>query len=103
MGGFVTLCRHGCPFLERRISDRLDPLPTLHAFRPADFSPLITGVSHRVIRNRVKPAFLLSNAEYVLIHPVLETESERPSLGRFGCQRFLRFKKSRAAVVENLG
>ena len=47
-----------------------------HAFRPAHFSSLITRVSHRVIRNRVERAFLLSKAKYVLIDPVFEAESE---------------------------
>src|SRR5271165_2428318 len=103
MGGFVTLRRHGFPFLERWISDRLDPHPTLHAFRPADFSPLITGVSHRVIRNRIKPAFLLGEAENMIVNPVFQSNGERACLDRRRGERFRGLEEAWAPAVEDSG
>src|SRR5271157_5272441 len=82
MGGFVTLRRHGFPFLERLLSDRFGSLPLTDAFRPADFGSLIPGISYGVIGNRVEPAFLLGEGENMIINPIFQTKRQRPDLRR---------------------
>ena len=68
--------RPGFPFLERQIPDRLGFLPLLNAFRPADFSPLITRISNRVIGDSEKPTSLFGEAEDVVVNPIFEAKSK---------------------------
>ena len=95
------MLRHGFPFLERRIPDRLGFLPLLHAFRPTDLRPLVARFSYRVIRDCAEPAFLLCEAKDMIVNPVPQTERQGSGLSCFGWKRLLGFKKSLATVVEN--
>src|ERR1019366_8893575 len=98
MSSLVTLRRHSFPLLERRILDRFGFLPLLGALRPAHFGSLIARVSYRVIRTCEERAFLLGEAQDVVLNPIFQAEDQRPGLGCFGWERFFSFKKSRTAV-----
>src|ERR1035437_1423687 len=102
MGSLVTLRRHAFPLLERRILDRFGFPPFLDTFRPADFGALIPRFPYRVIRDCAEPAFLLGEAEDMILNPIFQAEDQRPGLDCFGCECFFGFKKSRTAVLENL-
>src|SRR5271157_931961 len=102
MSGVVAMCRRVFPLVEGWILDRLGLLPPLHTFRPADLGSLIARLPDGIKRNGVKPAFLLGKAENVVINPIFQAERQRPALGRFGCQVFFAFEKSRTAIAENL-
>src|SRR5271157_3802354 len=101
MGSLVTLRRHAFPLLERRILDRFGSLPLLGALRPAHFSSLVARVSYGVVRNCKERAFLLGEAEYMIVNPIFQAEMKRPGLGCFGCERSFSFDKSRNTGVEN--
>src|ERR1035441_5092223 len=103
MSSLVTLRRHAFPLLERRILDRFGFLPLLGALRPAHFGSLVARVSYGVIRTCEERAFLLGQAKDVILDPIFQAEDQRPGLDCFGRERFFRFKKSRTAVLENLG
>src|SRR5271166_2130508 len=103
MGSLVTLRRHAFPLLERRILDRSGFLPLLGALRPAHFGSLVARVSYCVIRTCEERAFLLGQAEDVILDPIFQAEDQRPGLDCFGRERFFGFKKPRTAVLENLG
>ena len=103
MGSLVTLRRRAFPLLERGIVDRFGFLPLLGALRPAHFGSLVARVSYRIIRNCEERAFLLGEAEDMIVNPIFQAEDQRPGLGCFGRERFFGFKKPRTAVLENLG
>src|SRR5664279_4722507 len=103
MSSLVTLRRDAFPLLERRIAGGFGFLPLLCALQPAHFGSLIARVSYCVIRACEERAFLLRQAKDVILDPIFQAEDQRPGLGCFGCERFLRFKKSWTAVLENLG
>src|ERR1039457_802185 len=103
MGSFVTLRRQAFPLLERRIPDRFGFLPLLGALRPAHFGSLVARVPYCVIRTCEERAFLLGEAKDVILDPIFQAEDQRPGLYCFGRERFFRFKKSWAAVLEDLG
>jgi hypothetical protein len=63
---------------------------------------LIARIANGVIRDGVKPAFLLGKAENVIVNPVFQAESYRPVLGCFRHQFFFVFDKSRTALVQGL-
>src|SRR5271157_1150631 len=102
MSSLVTLRRHAFPLLERGILDRFGFLPLLGALRPAHLGSLVARVSYGVICTWKERAFLLGEAEDMILNPIFQAEGQRPALGCFGCERFFGFKKSRAAVLENL-
>ncbi len=102
MSSLVTLRRHAYPLLERRILDWFSFFPLLGALRPTHFGTLVTRVTYGVIRNCVKPAFLLGKAENMAIDPSFQAQSQRPALGRLEYQLFFAFEKSRNTFVENL-
>src|SRR5664279_178884 len=103
MSSLVTLRRHAFPLLERRIPDRFGSLPLLSALRPAHFGSLVARVSYCVIRTCEERAFLLGEAKDVILDPIFQAHDQRPDLDCFGRERFFGFKKSRTAVLENLG
>src|SRR5208337_2746241 len=94
---------HAFPLLKRRILDRFGFLPLLGGLRPAHFGSLIARVSYCVIRTCEERAFLLGEAEDVILNPIFQTEGQRPGLDCFGSERFFGFEKSRTTVLENLG
>src|ERR1035437_2107831 len=102
MGSLVTLRRHAFPLVERWELNRFGLLPPLHTFRPADLSSLIARLSDGIKRDGVKPAFLLGEAEDMILNPIFQAEGQRPGLDCFGCECFFGFKKSRTAFLENL-
>src|ERR1039457_525467 len=103
MSSLVTLRRHAFPLLERRIVSRFGFLPLLGALRPAHLGSLVARVSYRVIGTCEERAFLLGEAEDMILNPIFQAHDQRPGLGCFGGERFFGLKKSRAAVLENLG
>src|SRR5215471_3318824 len=74
MCGRIASVGHQLPFLEARISERSGLLPVLDALRPTDFGSLIARLADGVIRNGVKPAFLLCKTENVIVNPVFQAE-----------------------------
>src|ERR1039457_7412980 len=103
MSSLVTLRRHAFPLLERRIVGGFGFLPLLGALRPAHLGSLIARVSYCVIRTCEERAFLLGQAKDVILNPIFQAQDQRPGLGCFGGERFLRFEKPRTAVLTNLG
>src|ERR1039458_5810781 len=99
MSSLVTLRRHAFPLLEQRILDRFGFLPLLGALRPAHFGSLIARVPYCVIRTCEERAFLLGEAEDMILNPIFQTEDQRPGLECLGSERFLGFKKPRAAIL----
>src|SRR5271157_2324915 len=100
MGSLITLPRYRLPFAKGRVPDRCGFLPFPDTLRPANLRPLVTRISHCVIRNCVEPALLLDEAENVVVNPVFKAERQRPRLGSFEQPPVFVFEKSRAAGVE---
>src|SRR6266567_1204815 len=101
MCGTVILCRDSFPLVERRIANRFDALPLLHAFRPATFGFLIARVSNSVISNRVEPALSLYGTEDFVFDPVFQ-KMQRSLASTSSCASLFFFQKSRTTIVKNL-
>src|SRR6266498_2678137 len=99
--GTVTLCRDASPLVERRITNRFDSLPLLHAFRPATFGFLIAQVSNGVVCNCVEPALLLYGAEDFVLDPVFQTKMQKSLAHTSSCTSPFLFQKSRTTIVKN--
>ena len=93
-GSLVTLPRHHLPFLERRVLGRFGFLPFLNALRPAHFGSLIARVSNRVVGNCREPAFLLGEAEDMIVNPVFQSDGERTGLDCFWRECFRGFEEA---------
>src|SRR5271157_2415423 len=98
----VTICVPA-PFLKQRVGLGRYRFPDIVAVVGKFHCSYRTWMAAHSDEDGIEPTFfLLSKAEYVLIDPVFEAESERPSLGCCWCRRRVTFQNPRATVIDDV-